>query len=223
MIHEIKKAYRRKNYKDYVTEAICFNEVLLYSSYISYIAVSFSVPDCLEAIKGLQIAITIFGFTKLAFLLRLFNTLSFLVQMTLGAFRDIMNFLLFFAIVLGAMTVGINIVVTEKVTEEYDGVYPVAFYLLAVKHSILDTDPDSLLGGSDFKIHAWVMWFLILIFGNILYFNFIMAVVWSNYEKCMEKLVAQSYWGKLDMVIDIELLMNERDHQNSEYFPSYLI
>ena len=74
-----------------------------------------------------------FGFTKLAFLMRLFNTLSFLVQMTLGTFRDILNFLIFFSFVLGALTVGINIVITEKVTEEYEGVYPVAFYLLAVK------------------------------------------------------------------------------------------
>ena len=75
-------------------------------------------------------------------------------------------------------------------TEEYAGVNKIAFYLLAVKQSILDTDPDSLLGGSDYKIHAWVMWFLILIIGNVVFFNFIMAVIWSNYEKCMEKLVA---------------------------------
>jgi hypothetical protein len=143
--------------------------------------------------------------------------------MTLGAFRDVLGFIMFFACVLGALAVGINIVVDGEVTSEYDGVRSVAFYLLAVKQSILDTDPDSLLGGSDYKIHAWVMWFITLIVGNIVFFNFIMAVIWSNYEKCMEKLVAQGYWGKLDMVIDIELFMSEKDRANPENFPSYLI
>jgi hypothetical protein len=143
--------------------------------------------------------------------------------MTLGTFQDVATFLLFFFIVMGALTVGINIVVNDTVTTEYEGVYPVAFYLLAVKQSILDTDPDSLIGGSDYKIHAWLMWFITLIVGNIVFFNFIMAVVWSNHEKCMEKLVAQGFWGKLDMIIDIELFMTEDDRKNPTYFPTYLI
>ena len=67
------------------------------------------------------------------------------------------------------------------------------------------------------------MWFITLLVGNIVFFNFIMAVIWSNYEKCMEKLVAQGYWGKLDMIIDIELFMSDKDRANPEYFPSYLI
>jgi hypothetical protein len=36
----------------------------------------------------------------------------------------------------------IAIVVNDAVTTEYEGVYPVAFYLLAVNYYILDTDPD---------------------------------------------------------------------------------
>jgi hypothetical protein len=55
------------------TKVNYINEILLYGCYISYVVVSFVIPDCLDAIKGIQLAITVFGFTKLAFLMRLYN------------------------------------------------------------------------------------------------------------------------------------------------------
>jgi hypothetical protein len=80
-----------------------------------------------------------------------------------------------------------------------------------------------LIGRSEYNIHAWLIYFIMLIVGKIVFFYFIMAVVWSNHEKCMEKLVAQGFWGKLDMIIDIELFMAEDDRNNPIYFPTYLI
>jgi hypothetical protein len=79
MIHELRKCIKRGNYRDYITRVIYINEILLYACYISYVIVSFVVPDCLDAIKGIQIGITIFGFSKLAFLMRIYNAFSFLV------------------------------------------------------------------------------------------------------------------------------------------------
>jgi len=73
MIHETRKCIKRGNYLDYFTKVNYFNEILLYGCYISYVVVSFVIPDCLDAIKGIQLAITVFGFTKLAFLMRLYN------------------------------------------------------------------------------------------------------------------------------------------------------
>jgi hypothetical protein len=73
MIHEVRKCIKRGNYLDYFTKVNYINEILLYGCYTSYIVVSFVIPDCLDAIKGIQLGITVFGFTKLAFLMRLYN------------------------------------------------------------------------------------------------------------------------------------------------------
>jgi len=37
------------------------------------------------------------------------------------------------------------------------------------------------------KVLAWLLWFLISIVGNIVFMNFIIAVVSESYENCMEK------------------------------------
>jgi hypothetical protein len=63
-----------------------------------------------------------------------------------------------------------------------------AFFVLALRQSIGDYDTQSLIDGSDnFKVLAWLLWFLISIVGNIVFMNFIIAVVSEAYENCMEK------------------------------------
>ncbi len=135
---------------------------------------------------------------------------------------DIGYFLLFFGFVIGAFTAVISIIVTEP-SDTYDGVHGIAFYLLAIKTSIGDPDPDTLFKNSQFKILAWLLWFVILIVGNIVFMNFVIAVVGSSYENCMEKMVAQSYMAHLDMIIEREIFMTDKERENPVYFPKYLI
>ena len=136
--------------------------------------------------------------------------------------RDISYFLLFFGLVIGTFTAVLSILVTEP-SDLYEGVHGIAFYLLAIKTSIGDPDPDTLFKNSPFKILAWILWFIILIVGNIVFMNFVIAVVGSSYENCMEKMVAQSYMAHLDMIIEREIFMSEDERANPEYFPKYLI
>ena len=109
--------------------------------------------------------------------------------MLIQVHRDIGYFLLFFGFVIGAFTAVIGIIVNEP-SDTYEGVHGIAFYLLAIKTSIGDFDPDTLFKNSQFKILAWLLWFVILIVGNIVFMNFVIAVVGSSYENCMEKMVA---------------------------------
>ena len=142
--------------------------------------------------------------------------------MLIAVHRDLAYFLLFFGFVIGAFTAVIGIIVNEP-SDTYDGVHGIAFYLLAIKSSIGDQDPDTLFKKSDFKIPAWLLWFIILIVGNIVFMNFVIAVVSSSYESCMEKMVAESYKAHLDMIIEREIFMSEEDRANPLYFPNYLI
>ena len=142
--------------------------------------------------------------------------------MLIAVHRDLGYFLLFFGFVIGAFTAVIGIIVNEP-SETYEGVHGIAFYLLAIKTSIGDPDPDTLFKNSQFKILAWLLWFIILIVGNIVFMNFVIAVVGSSYENCMEKMVAQSFMAHLDMIIEREIFMSEKERANPLYFPNYLI
>ncbi len=53
-----------------------------------------------------------------------------------------------------------------------------------------DTDTDTIFGNSEYPAMAWLLWIIILIIGNIVFMNFVIAVVGSSYENCMEKMIA---------------------------------
>ena len=57
---------------------------------------------------------------------------------------------------------------------------------------------------SDFKILSWLVWILIMLIGNIVLMNFIIAVVNESYEKCMQFMIAQTYMVKLEMIKDLD-------------------
>ena len=62
---------------------------------------------------------------------------------------------------------------------------PVAFYFMAKKQSISDYDSSSLITNSDFEILVWILYISIMVVGNIVFMNFIIAVVSEFYEYCM--------------------------------------
>lgn len=128
--------------------------------------------------------------------------------MLVAVIRDIGYFLLFFGFVIVAFTAVIGIIVKEP-SDDYEGVEGIAFYLVGIKSSIGDADPDTMFKNSDYKILAWLLWFLILIVGNIVFMNFVIAVVGSSYETCMEKMVALSLMARLDMIIEREIFLND--------------
>ena len=53
--------------------------------------------------------------------------------------------------------------------------------------------------------------------------NFIIAVISESYEKVMQKLVAESYRVKTNMIVERELLLTSIKGNEQEYFPKYLV
>ena len=50
-----------------------------------------------------------------------------------------------------------------------------------------------------------------MIVGNVIFMNFIIAVVSHSYENCMQSMNAQSYKNKVDLITERESLMDEAD------------
>lgn len=62
-----------------------------------------------------------------------------------------------------------------------------------------------------------------MILGNVIFMNFIIAVVSQSYENCMQKNIAQSYKVKLHMIKELESIMSRDEYENKDWFPNYII
>ena len=60
----------------------------------------------------------------------------------------------------------------------YEALGPVVYFIIAMRESIGDFDTDdSIINNSDYKVLIWLFYFMILIIGNVVFMNFIIAVV----------------------------------------------
>ncbi len=169
----------------------------MHVAYIVYMFVSFLLKDNLYLVKAIQVVIIVLSFVKLLFYLRIFKQLSFLIQMLLVVFVDMKHFLFFFGIVVTFFSITLSVLLNDDLTN-YEGVGPVGYFIVAMRQSIGDFDTiDSITGNSDYKILIWIVYLGIVMIGNVVFMNFIIAVVSQSYENCMQKSTAQSYKVKL--------------------------
>jgi hypothetical protein len=96
--------------------------------------------------------------------------------------------------------------------------------VIVLRQSIGDYDTSSIIEGTkEFKILAWLLWFLILVIGNIVFMNFIIAVVSESYENCMDQKIQLIYNAKLEMIEECEDLMPEWLFTKRNWFPRFII
>jgi hypothetical protein len=145
------------------------------------------LPLSLSVLRSLRCLVIIQSFLKLCFLIRIFVKLSFLVQMLMNVARDLQLFLIFFFIVVATFTVLIQ-VVSEELHDEGGGEeleMQTNFFILALRQIIGDFDTSTMVEGTKFKNIMWVVWFLMMMVGNVVFMNFLIAVVSESYEKCI--------------------------------------
>lgn len=98
--------------------------------------------------------------------------------------------------------------------------------MIVLRQSIGDYDTSSIIEGTkDFKILAWLLWLLILVIGNIVFMNFIIAVVSESYENCMEQKIQLIYKAKLEMIDECEDMMPDWviKYKEKSWFPKFII
>ena len=126
---------------------------------------------------------------------------------------------------IAALTVMASIII-EKSGDRYKGISDAANFVIILRQAIGDYDTSSIIEGTrDFKILAWLLWFVILIVGNIVFMNFIIAVVSESYENCMEKKIQLIYFAKLEMIEECEAFMPDWlfTIKEKDWFPKFII
>ena len=84
------------------------------------------------------------------------------------------------------------------------------FFILAFRTSIGDYSFDDFSTADYYEI-GLVVWFFIMIVGNMVFMNFIIAVVNQSYEQCMSKMVVLQFKVKVDMIVERESMMRESE------------
>ena len=84
------------------------------------------------------------------------------------------------------------------------------FFMIAFRTSIGDYSFDDFSTADYYEI-GLVVWFFIMIVGNMVFMNFIIAVVNQSYEQCMSKMVVLQFKVKVDMIVERESMMRESE------------
>ena len=78
-------------------------------------------------------------------------------------------------------------IVVEKIEGESG---QMVYFILALRQAIGDFDTSTMIEGSEYKNIVWIVWFLLMMVGNIVFMNFLIAVVSESYEKCIQNMTS---------------------------------
>ncbi|CDW88576.1 UNKNOWN [Stylonychia lemnae] len=161
---------------------------------------------------------------KLFFFLRIYEGFSFLVQMLASVFKDLKYFLIFFIIFIIQFGIIFLVLFKAQDIDEYNGMNKLAYFLMAFRISSGDFQLDDFHSQENgLVILTWLIWLIAVMTLYIVFMNFIIAVISESYERVMQKLVAESYRVKANMIVERERFFTKDDLENTKYFPSYIV
>eukprot|EP00347_Sterkiella_histriomuscorum_P000920 403374018 len=165
-------------------------------------------------------------FIKLCEILRVFQGFSYQVSMLKAVFMDLRYFIMLYGFVLIVYGLIFTLLRIKTSSEniEYEGINYFGYFIMAFRASTGDFQIDNFYELADAHIiFAWIVWISAVLFLNIILLNFIIAVISESYEKVMQKMVAESYRIKAQLIKERESYFNDEEFKNQEYFPSYII
>ena len=186
-LHEVKTLFRI-GYREYFNDTWNYVDIALFFTFgiellVNYLVV---IPGFDKVKKLLQTIIILISFLKLNYFLRLFEGFSFLVSMLRGVFLDLKFFLSFFAFVVITFSLILSVLIPST-SNEYPGTWMFSFLVIAFRTSLGDFEIDDYRGDDvEMKELVWFVWLILMIVGNVIFMNFIVAVVSESYEKCMQ-------------------------------------
>jgi hypothetical protein len=117
-------------------------------------------------------------------------------------FVDLAAFSAFFLMVVATFSCLIQVLV-PKSQSSYEGAGYFSYLMMAFRGSIGDYTFDS-YKATTMKEVTWMLWFLLTVVGNVVFMNFIIAVVNTSYSNCMATQVSTQYKLKVDLIKERE-------------------
>eukprot|EP00347_Sterkiella_histriomuscorum_P008640 403344324 len=167
-----------------------------------------------------------FVFTKLCSNLRVFKGFSFQMSMLKAVFFDIRYFILLYTFVIGMYGLIFTLLKIKANDDDtyYEGISYLGFFVMSFRASIGDSQVDNFYELQGFQaVFGWLVWISGILFMNIILLNFIIAVISESYDKVMQRMTAESYKIKCQLIQERESYFTEQDFKNRKFFPKYLI
>ncbi len=218
--YEIKSARKQQGYFNDFWNLIDMMLIALYipTAYMEHTNI------CFISVTILQAIIISLSFLKINFFLRIYDNFSFLVSMMAGVFADIKTFFAFWIIFLSWFTILFTILFKAAPLEQYEGLGLFGYFMMSYRLSSGDFEIENYSSQrASLIIFTWIVWIVGVLVLNVIFMNFIIAVISESYEKVMQKLVAQSFIVKAEMIVERELHMAEEDLRDPINFPKFLV
>eukprot|EP00347_Sterkiella_histriomuscorum_P009011 403342872 len=220
LIYETKQALKQENY---FKEIWNFFDYMLILTYIGYIILEIFTPFN-DSVIIIKLIIVFLSFLKVNFFLRIYDGFSFLVSMMAAVFVDLKYFIGFFLIFILEFGIVFAILFDATAIEEYQGIGISAYMMMAFRTSSGDFNVDSYKDqSSTLVVISWLAWIVAVMLLNVMFMNFIIAVISESYEKVMQKLVAESYRVKVQMIVERELQFSDEELKSTKLFPKYML
>ncbi|CDW88934.1 wd-40 repeat protein [Stylonychia lemnae] len=165
-------------------------------------------------------------FNKINFFLRINENFSYLVTMIWHSLNSVRYFLTFWLLFLAMFSVIFTILFQGEYIEGYNGLDIAGYFTSTIKLSLGDFEVEHYSEQKRYLvIFTWIIWMMAVIILNVIFMNFIIAVISSSYEEIMTNITAQSYKVKAQMIYESELHLfrghkpSQPDPQN---FPRYI-
>jgi hypothetical protein len=132
-----------------------------------------------------NIILILVTFVKINQLLKIFDSFSILVQMVQRVFYDLRFFLVYYILMITTFA-GILMVIFDEPNSDSEGLGSFSFIIMSLR--ILWGEGSFDIEKTQFKIMAWMTYVLMMLCGNIVFMNFLIAVVQQSYEACMQRM-----------------------------------
>ena len=204
-------AVKNTSFTEYINDFWNINDILLFTllPILGILNVTQIVEMQSTYMKMVKIILIITFFFKLMFYLRIFETFSFLVSMLQDVFSKLSTFMGFFMMVVVIFSSLIQVLLPESKVN-YDGWGYFSYIVMAFRTSIGDYTFDN-YKATMMKAETWIVWLALMIIGNVVFMNFIIAVVNDSYSQSMAKKVAKSYRLKVDLILEREQQLEQKD------------
>lgn len=176
----------------------------------------------------IMIACLIFSLMKMFFFLRLFNTLTYIVNMIFRVVKDLKVFIVFYMSFIFIGSLAFNLVgISENV--KYKEVGPiVGTFLITLQLTVGNFEFDILTSKEHPEVWKhylfWFIWYCYVIFGLVIILNFIIAEVGNSYGVIKENIDSYVQRERASMITEIEEVMSMKEKINSrDKFPTYIV
>ena len=184
-IHEFKQARQMSNLKEYFSGMWNWTDILLILAYFT-LAVLDHLADFYIATTILQVFVVSLAFIKICFFLRIYEGFGFLVSLMSGVFKDIKYFFALWVLFIFWFGVIFTILYKKEWSDTYDALGYFDYFMLTYRLSLGDLEFGNFTVQKSqliaFSIMLWIIGVFIL---NVMFMNFIIAVISESYEKVM--------------------------------------